>query len=293
MTEIKSELILSSISAYSGTPLYTFVLTYPRCILAEFNTHRMLSRNTASSRAIPTRKMRERVITDPFVPVHIGQNKKGMQAGEPLTGRRRAAAVYTWRMARYGAVAGHWMLERLGVHKEIANRLVEPWLWVEQVVTGTDFENLFKLRCSPDAEPHFRMLAEMLRKQMQDAKLSSLYRGQWHLPFVTDHDRAELEKTYGNGSDTHLLKKVSAARCARVSYKSVRPNTDAAKTLVDDLALANRLSKAGHWSPFEHQATPTIYAGDKYIGNFRGGWKQFRKEFQGESGADHSIFEVV
>src|SRR5271167_2994843 len=163
--QIQSQLILTSKSAVTGVILYTFVLTYPRVILAEVNTHRMLSRNTASSRAIPSKKQRQRVLDDPFVPVSVGANQKGMQAGEELGGWRRAVAINTWKLARYPNVLASWILEKVGAHKQVVNRIVEPWTWTEQVVTCTDLKNVLKLRNHKDAEPHFHMLAAQMQAQ--------------------------------------------------------------------------------------------------------------------------------
>src|SRR5271170_615138 len=141
--QIQSQLILTSKSAVTGVSLYTFVLTYPSVILAEVNTHRALSRNTASSRAIPAKKQRSRVLAVPFVPVTIGRNQKGMQAGEELSGWRRTVAIQTWKLARYPAVPASGILEKVGAHKKIVNRIIEPWTWTEQIVTATNLNNVY------------------------------------------------------------------------------------------------------------------------------------------------------
>src|SRR5271156_4342858 len=164
---IDSKLILTSKNSVTGVNLYTFVLTYPRVILPEVNTHRALSRNTASSRAVPAWKQRSRVLAAPFVPVNIGKNQKGMQAGEELTGWRRTVAINTWKLARYPAVLASWILEKVGAHKQVVNRMVETWTWTQQVVTCTDLKNVFKLRNHPDAEPHFQILAEQMQSQVE------------------------------------------------------------------------------------------------------------------------------
>src|SRR5271157_4054705 len=164
---IDSKLILTSKNRETGVSLYTFVLTYPRVILAEVNTHRMLSRNTASSRAIPAKKQRSRVLAVPFVPVTIGKNQKGMQAGEELAGWRRFVAINTWKLARYPNLLASWILEKVGAHKQVVNRIVEPWTWTEQVVTCTDLKNVFKLRNHPDAEPHFHILTQKMQDQVE------------------------------------------------------------------------------------------------------------------------------
>jgi hypothetical protein len=299
--KIDSKLILASRSATTGAILYTYVLTYPRIILPEVNTHRMLSRNTASSRAIPSRKVRQAVLDDPFVPLTIGANQRGMQAGGDLSGWRRLVADKTWEWARYPMVLASWVLEKVGAHKQVVNRIVEPWTYTQQVVTATDLRNVFKLRNHRDAEPHFQVLASRMKEQADwvetwfdvlgwsgsyhDRRLDVnmelkgvgtmqvLQPGEWHLPFL---DKSEISPgTWG------LAKKISAARCARVSF--LLPDTGERSKIGKDVELHDRLSSSGHWSPFEHQATPT--EADEYIGNFRA-WKQYRKEFPGEDGGD-------
>src|SRR5271163_5275337 len=165
--KVESKLILASKNSVTGVNLYTFVLAYPRVILPEVNTHRMLSRNTASSRAIPSKKQRAKVLNDPFVPISMGANQKGMQAGEELTGWRRYVAIKTWELARYPMVGASWILDKVGAHKQVVNRIVEPWTWTQQIVTATDLNNVFKLRNHPDAEPHFRILAEQMQNQVE------------------------------------------------------------------------------------------------------------------------------
>jgi hypothetical protein len=310
--QLDSKLILASKNAYTGITLYTFVLTYPRVILAEVNTHRMLSRNTASSRAIPSRKQRERVMQNPFLPMSIGQNQKGMQAGEELSGWRRWVAYKVWEWARYPMVGASWILDKLGAHKQVVNRIVEPWTWTQQVVTATDWKNVFKLRNHKDAEPHFHALAEIMEKQVQyveslfnmvsfqqgdaiDRRLDdvnpplgvfavqSLRPGEWHLPFVDIGELKQLQavaKASGTW-DWNALKQVSTARSARVSY--FLPENGQRSDMQRDIELCSRLSSSGHWSPFEHIATP--HEIDRYVGNFRS-WTQYRKEFMQERGGD-------
>jgi thymidylate synthase ThyX len=325
--KVESKLILTSKNSVTGVNLYTFVLTYPRVILAEVNTHRMLSRNTASSRAIPSKKQRARVINDPFVPISIGANQKGMQAGEELEGWRRAVAIQTWKLARYPMVLASWILDKVGAHKQVVNRIVEPWTWTQQIVTCTDLRNVFKLRNHKDAEPHFQELAKQMQRQVEivqqvyrsyawnlnnpviDLKgqdgigivqiLKPGYHGagdmDWHLPFIDIKDtwaaRALVDKkgyeertspTVGTPLTVlDILKMVSTARCARVSY--FLPENGERSDIERDMELCGRLSSSGHWSPFEHVATPT--ADDTYFGNFRS-FKQYRKYFDGEHGGD-------
>lgn len=338
--KIESKLILASKNAVTGVNLYTFVLTYPRMILAEVNTHRMLSRNAASSRAIPAKKQRERVLTDPFVPVYVGQNQKGMQAGEELAGWKRFVVENTWKLARYPNVLASWILDKVGAHKQAANRIIEPWTFTQQVMTCTDLKNFFKLRNHPDAEPHFQIIARQMQAQVEyverlfetvnfdsrnsDGSVCALdnvnpklgvnrvqilrpgwwgaANQDWHLPFIDDkdiwtvggllkqHQAWEYSERFNPGRKEPLdvgpvaweaLKKISSARCARVSY--FLPESGERSDAARDIQLCDRLSSSGHWSPFEHVATPVETNG--YIGNFRS-WKQYRKEFLLEGGGD-------
>lgn len=283
MTQIHAHVVLASTNAYTEQRLYTFVLTYPRIILPEVNTHRMLSRNTASSRAVPARVQRDAVLNDPFVPSYIGAHRAGMQAGDELVGVRRAIAERVWSAARYPALGAQWVLGKLGVHKQITNRLVEPWMWVTQIVTATDLNNFFKLRLHGDAEPHIYELAERMKQAMRVYEYglpqTKLGIGDWHLPFITQHDWLRVR---GRDDAKALMGLVSAARCARVSYTK-KPGTVVSENIDTEIALAKKLSKAGHWSPFEHQAMPLPE--DIYAGNLRS-WKQFRKFFPNEHGGD-------
>jgi len=325
--KIESKLILASKNAVTGVNLYTFVLTYPRMILAEVNTHRMLSRNAASSRAIPAKKQRKQVLEDPFVPVYVGQNQKGMQAGQELTGWKRFVVEHTWLLARYPAVLASWILDKQGAHKQAANRIVEPWTYTQQVLTCTDLKNFFKLRNHPDAEPHFQIIAKQMQAQVEFAEkwfeilswngntvyerslemksgnvgtMQVLKPGEWHLPFITESDIEALQKDIDKEQEAYeetlhpdvaafklrglkweTLKQISTARCARVSY--FLPEDGVRSYHSRDMELCNRLSSSGHWSPFEHVATPVETT--DYIGNFRS-WKQYRKEFEKEHGGD-------
>lgn len=289
-TSIKAELILASKNAYTGDILWTFRWVYPRMILAEINTHRMLSRNTSSSRAIPNKKQRSKVLYDPFVPVSIGVNQRGMQAGKELGGLRGTLARAVWRGTRYNALLGSWLLDKLGAHKQISNRLIEPWTWTEQIVTATDLANLFQLRNNDMAEPHFHELAKQTKAIVDGANfeiarqvldMRTLFEGDWHLPLIREDDIfyniEDLISNKGNSTE-YTSKRVSAARCARVSYYLP---TGGRSTVKDDLELCERLTSSGHWSPLEHQATPLKES--VYCGNLKG-WKQFRKEFPFESG---------
>ena len=247
--------------------LTTFELTYPRFIHSELMTHRAFSRNAASSRAIPIEKMIQRVTEDPAEPVHWGKNQKGMQANEELDDWSRETARATWFHARDAAVDHAQTLVRLGVHKQIVNRLLEPWMWITVIVSATDYGNYFNLRCHKDAQPEFRRLAEMMWDAYSNSEPRLVQTGDWHLPliFLEDTDIALADRI-----------KLSVARCARVSYLT----HDGRRDPEADLALHDRLAASGHWSPFEHAAEASPFP--NYIGNFRG-WLQYRKGFPTEN----------
>lgn len=254
-----------------GVRLTTMEVTFPRIVLAEFNTHRMFSRNSASSRAIPVEKQLEMVQDHPFVPEYWGENQSGMQAEKELSQKKREYAEKEWLEARDNAMDQALRLYELGVHKQLTNRLLEPFMWHTVIVTATEWENFFALRANRDAQPEIREIA-MLMKDIYKAHTPERvgYSG-WHLPLVKEDDHYELRT---NSSKESILAKISAARCARVSYLTHDGKRDIGK----DLALYKRLVDHGHMSPLEHVARPYLdqYGIDKDLGNFKG-WLQLRK----------------
>lgn len=215
----------------SGKRLTTFVVTYNRTIHSEILTHRMLSRCSASSRAIPVEKMIQRVEEDPFVPLYFGKNQKGMQDGGALGGIESSAARLEWLLACGDAVGHARRLAELGLHKQLANRVIEPWMWITVVVTATDWANFFALRCNPAAEPHFQHIANMMRDAMNASTPIFVDHGEWHLPFVTESERRTFSMDW---------RMVSVGRVARVSYLT----HDGVRDPAADIALAERLSAA-------------------------------------------------
>jgi thymidylate synthase ThyX len=249
----------------SGVRLTTLEATFPRFVLAEFNTHRMLSRNSASSRAIPTAKLLERVESDPVLPLQWGRNQKGMSASDVLDASEEEEAKRVWLSARDAAVAHARRLLELKVHKQELNRVLEPFLWHTVIVTATEWENFFTLRCAPNAQPEIRAAATTMRAALESSRPSEVALGCWHLPLLQDDERSLPVDTQ---------KKISAARCARVSYL-----THAGKREIEkDVELYERLQADRHLSPFEHVATPA--QGAEFHANFRG-WVQMRKEIEG------------
>lgn len=256
--------ILADSVGPTGSRLTTLEVTFPRIVLAEFNTHRMLSRNSASSRAIPVEKRIAQVESNPFMPAAFGKNRPGMQATETLDACETLDAAKEWQAAKDAALHHASRLAALGVHKQLANRLLEPFLWHTVIVSATEWSNFFALRCHPDAQPEIRTIAEMMRSAMADSSPVYLHGGIWHLPLVPD-----VGELLGTFSELDVAM-ISAGRCARVSYLT----HDGKRDPVADLALAAKLRASGHMSPFEHVA----YATDEgaMIGNFRD-WYQLRK----------------
>jgi hypothetical protein len=227
-------------------------------------THRLFSRNSASSRAIPNEKLSSRVEADPVMPVYWGQNQSGMQAVDEIDRRSQILAESVWLNAREEMLVASNRLAQLGVHKQLCNRLLEPWMWITVIVTATEYENFFHLRCHPDAQPEIQKIACMMRDLYRTNGPRLLKVGMWHTPYIQPNE--EL---------SHLQElNVSVARCARVSYLT----HDGKREIESDLKLFDRLQSSGHWSPFEHvaRATPGVQSG-----NFSG-WKQYRKCFYDE-----------
>ncbi len=269
------EVLRDSVSP-AGVRLTTLKVTLPRIVLAEFNTHRMLSRSSASSRAIPVEKRIAAVEAEPFVPEAFGKNQRGMQAGEELTGTEADDARREWMSACRAAVDHARGLARLGVHKQIANRLIEPFCWHAIVVTATEWSNFFALRCHPDAQPEIRRAAEMMRDAMAASIPIPVHFGDWHLPFVPPEEEFDLRtrRSAFTGEEVALI---SAGRCARVSYLT----HEGARDPRADFDLAKRLMQSGHMSPFEHAATPQLDR-PHFCGNFLG-WVQLRKTIRHEN----------
>lgn len=182
-----AKVICDSINT-SGDRLTTFVLTYHRMIHSEFMTHRMLSKNSSSSRAIPVEKMIALVESQEVYPIHWGKNQKGMSARQELSAAYQIAAKRIWDSAREGAIAYAKELAEIGVHKQVVNRLLEPFSTITVICSGTEYQNFFDQRCHPDAQPEIKALAEEMRKAYYDSTPRLLLRDEWHIPFVDDMD---------------------------------------------------------------------------------------------------------
>lgn len=280
-------------STANGETIATVEARYWRAIHAEVMTHRDFSRNASSSRAIPVARMIADIRCDPAGPIHWGANQKGMQADHELTGWRKLAVKGLWSAGMWIMTSLAWLADKAGAHKQIVNRMIEPWAHINVVITSTKWNNFFGLRCHPDAQPEIKDLADKIRAALAASTPVELQPGDWHLPYVDEEDRHRL--LADNRGDVNAMLqdalKVSVARCARVSYKTFDGKRS---TVTADLALFDKLagSQPLHASPAEHQATPdavitidppgtTAFARPDLHGNFHG-WRQFRKTLPGE-----------
>lgn len=268
--KISARVIADSINP-DGERLTTVEGTFNRWLLSEFNTHRDFSRNSASSRAIPVKKIMSQVWKNPALPIHWGANRPGMQAKEEISGWRRWIAIHLFKWARIPILLIVWILSKLGLHKQTANRLLEPWVWHVIVFTTTEFRNFFKQRLHPDAQPEFQLFARCVKDAVDASVPRELKFGEWHLPY-TDH----LDDTSVQVAGVPQAAYVSAARCAATSYARQGEVRDPIK----DLKLCGTLVEKCHWSPLEHTAQAVRWCKE---GNFRG-WKQLRKFYAGEDG---------
>lgn len=257
-------------SIAQGTRLTTLEVTMPRIVLAEFNTHRVFSRNSASSRAIPVEKRIQAVLDNPFIPEAFAANKPGMQAGDVLDAKASEEARFDWLAARDHAVDHASFLAVSGVHKQWANRLIEPFSWTTVVVTATEWENFFNLRISALAQPEIRKAAELMKAAMDASIPKELPHGGWHLPYI------QLDETEYVTED---MIKASVARCARVSYLT----HDGIRDFAKDIELHDKLLASRHMSPFEHPAVVNFANPERFCGNFRRPWVQHRKMLVGEA----------
>lgn len=326
MTTISCETILTSNLAGTCKRLSTFLWTYPRWIHAEGRTHRLLSigedfeilvptpspmesvdlsRNAASSRAIPVQKMIDAILADPAVPLFWGKNVGGMQAKEELGPVERQRAYDIWMQSMESQIAYAKAMCALGIdddsrpisaHKQIVNRMLEPYMHIKVLVSATEWSNFIGLRDHGDAEPHIQLLAQETRKELEKPAMQELQEGQWHMPFVGKWSSLPMK---GDGSGVAYVDdfiKQSVACCASTSYKTVDGfdmTPDRAIALHDKLVSASPL----HASPAEHVAQadrlhiaheddagawhPERWENPKEHGNFVG-FRQYRKMLPNE-----------
>lgn len=260
MTTITAKIIADSIA--NDIRITTMELEFPRFILPQFNTHRMFSRNAASSRAIPVTRNIEAVQSNPAMPIHWGKNQAGMQAKEEWSGKLFVPAMGQqgsyessdpaeyWRYAAYDSTRWATRYMEAELHKQIVNRLLEPFLHTKVIVTSTEWDNFFKLRLHDDAQPEIQELARQMKKALDNSQPYGLLSRGWHLPYVSFDERYDKQLMVEDAI------KCSVARCARVSYNN---HDGSSPDIAKDLELYDKLLKAGHMSPTEHQATPMKY----------------------------------
>ena len=260
--------IIADSQYHFGTRLTTFQVKYWRPILSEVNTHRAFSRNAASSRAMSFTKRCDQVRENLFVPAHWNAEQKGMIGGDEFSDDVKE--IINADIQKLANATANYLEELNGkieritgksIHKQYLNRYLEPFVPVTQLISATDWDNFFDLRIKPDAQPEIYDVARKMNELLTTNTPHNLDFNQWHLPYVTDSEFDE----YG----LVIARKISVARCARVSYRAYDGNTK----LENDLALYERLLKGKHMSPFEHVATPT--EDERLWANYRG-WAQFR-----------------
>lgn len=303
-----AKVVLASKPTNGALPLVTMHLHYPDIIHGEVMTHRVFSRNARSMRAVPVQTMLKEVRENPFVPWHWGKNQRGMQASEecnePIDCRYipleldvdRISREDAWRHSARVAASMAEAYAQAGYHKQVANRIIAPYTWKHTLISSTSWANFLHLRDHDDAEPHFHDLAGLVREALAGAEYQKLAPGEWHLPYITDEDRARAYARERVGEANAILQKLSVARSARISYAPF----DGDASIERELERYNLLvgSHPLHASPAEHQAQVDKYAGDPMSNDFTGyanehlsgnlgpGWIQYRKTLPGEFVAD-------
>lgn len=252
---IVARLIKDSINE-SGDRLCTFEVEVHRYCWSEFLTHRMFSKNAASSRAIPIANVIKMVQESPATPISWGKNKSGMQATEELTGHDLEGAKVYWELASAYAADYAGKLASVNVHKQLSNRILEPFVMMKAVVTMTDFDNFEWLRDDEEAQPEIQELAKVMVACRNESVPVKLNKGEWHLPYV-DIYRDEfgiLHYLDSDGGEMSLedAQKISASCCAQVSYRRLNDSKEKAIDIYNKLFSGRK----PHMSPCEHQATP-------------------------------------
>lgn len=247
MTQIKATIIADSISSVNGQRITTFELQYPRFIHSELMTHRLFSRNAMSSRAVPINKMIEQVETHPATPIHWGKNQSGMQAKEELEGLELISVKSMWSLAAKEAASFALGMDYEGAHKQIVNRILEPFQLMKTVLTATEFDNFFWLRCHEDAQPEIKDLADKMFVAMKEENTAKLTPSDWHTPYFGDGYWLK-----GSGISLEDALAISSSCCAQVSYRLLDDSIEKARKVYQRLVE----SVPVHASPFEHQASP-------------------------------------
>lgn len=258
--EAIATVICDSIS--HGVRITTLELVYPRYIHSELMTHRMFSRNASSSRATPINVLLNEVRNDCTFFEEVGVNQPGMCAGELLNDEDYMDFKQEWfDLAKDVADRVEYLKDKYNVHKQVLNRALEPFSRIRTLVTATQWDNFFKLRLAPDAQPEMRSLANAMRLSMT---ISKPVERDSHMPYITP---ADDELNYNDKV------KCSIARCARVSYGRANGK---ASNIDSDLILYEKLETSGHFSPFEHVASFLWHDSPNAMHNNFRGWTSAR-----------------
>lgn len=260
---IVARIVADSI-APNGKRLTTFEFEYNRWILAELNTHRAVSKNSASSRAVPFERMLELIMDAPAMPVHWGMNQGGMTAKEELSKKDIAKAKKLWIATRDSVIKYTKKLYALNLHKQVINRLSEPWSMMKTVASATDWNNLLWLRDDEEAQPEFRELAGCIRECLEMSVPVELGDVEWHLPYINTI-RVDGILKYFDSDDKELTldeaKQISSSCTAQVSYRRLNETKEKAIDIYKKLISGRKL----HASPTEHQGTPIVNKAGLYI----------------------------
>lgn len=246
--------------------LTTFEVTFWRPILCELTRHRQFSYCFRSSRATPIKKLIEEARENTWGPAHWGKNCKGMVAEEYYTYNLQVEEFEkAWQQSAKGNATIATSFMDVNIHKQVVNRLLEPYISVTGLVSGTTWDNFFNLRCSNDAQPEMRDLAVAMKEALENSEPRELKENEWHLPYITQVEKEQHE--------LYDLVRASTARCARVSYNKF----DGTTSMQEDCELYERLAKAGHMSPLEFVATPSK---GYILSNYKTPWLQLRKMYE-------------
>lgn len=239
--DISVKVIAHSMNANNDVEAITYELEYPRYIHGELLTHRVFSRNSQSSRAVPVASVYE--INKYYVkPIYFGKNKAGMSSVDELDPDSRAKAEAIWDEIAQASFRASEELSKLGLHKQWANRITEPYSKIKTVLTTTELSNFFNLRTeNVVVMPELEYLALKMQQAYKDSKPNYLGTNEWHLPYVTQEDLDNYNIT--------TCVKISASCCAQVSYRKLDNSVDKALDVYHKLVNSGTL----HGSPFEHQ----------------------------------------
>lgn len=248
---ISVEIIKDSYNPEFSSRITTMILEYPRIVHSELMTHRVFSRNASSSRAIPASKVIGQVRNNPAMPVRFGKNQAGMQDAGEYEGSDSIRDL--WKEASRSACSFAAVMNDMQAHKQVINRILEPYQFIRVCVTSTNWNNWFNLRNHPDADPTIHALAETMEKAMEESEPYRLMPGQWHVPFVKEVTTKYDKRFYDENDQEISLEQalmISASCAAQTSYRKLDNSLEKAEDIYKKLIE----SKPCHASPVEHQA---------------------------------------